>query len=101
MTSLATTHLVLNSGCSPNATILDALPEEIVVRILEWCDVEGMLACQRVCLVLCPRFITALIHTSMATVIITAHQTTFVLDLSRFQKHDRRLGDPALQTRPQ
>ena len=53
MTSLATTHLVLNTGCSPNATLLDALPEEIVVRILEWCDVEGMLACQRVRLVFC------------------------------------------------
>ena len=56
MTSLATTHLVLNSGCSPNATLLDALPEEIVVRILEWCDIEGMLACKWVCLVLYPRF---------------------------------------------
>ena len=55
MTSLATTHLVLNSGCSPNATLLDALPEEIVIRILEWCDVGGMLAFQRVRLVICPQ----------------------------------------------
>jgi hypothetical protein len=73
--SLATKHLVLNSDLSPNASLLYALPEEIVVRILEWCDVGGVLACQRVGLVLSPRFTTALI-TSLATATITACQIT-------------------------
>lgn len=49
ITSLATKHLVLNSDLSPNASIFDVLPEEIVVRILEWCDVGGVLACKRTC----------------------------------------------------
>ncbi|KAH9053100.1 hypothetical protein EDB87DRAFT_291004 [Lactarius vividus] len=46
ITSPTTTHPVLNS---PDATHFDALPEEIIVKILEWCDVRGVLACQRAC----------------------------------------------------
>ena len=49
------THWVLNSVNSPNAFYFGALPEEIIVKILEWCDSEGVLACQRVRLVLCLR----------------------------------------------
>ena len=98
MTSLATTHLVFNSGCSPNATLLDALPEEIVVRILEWCDIGGMLACQRVRLVHCPRFFGRAhshINGNGDNNGMSNHLPPTV-DLSRFQKHNRRLGDPAL-----
>jgi hypothetical protein len=32
--------------CRPTFPVL---PEEIVVKILEWCDFKGVLACQRVC----------------------------------------------------
>jgi hypothetical protein len=92
ITSLATKHLVLNSDLSPNASIFDVLPEEIVVRILEWCDVGGVLACKRVGLLLCPLFTTLAHH-------IIGNGDLNRIDLSRIQKHDCRFGQPALQTR--
>ncbi|KAH9020210.1 hypothetical protein EDB85DRAFT_2005376 [Lactarius pseudohatsudake] len=47
--SPTTTRLVLNPVYPPNASHFDALPEEIIVKILEWCDVRGVFACQRAC----------------------------------------------------
>ncbi|KAI9437286.1 hypothetical protein H4582DRAFT_1959061 [Lactarius indigo] len=44
-----TTRLVLKPVCPPNAPHFDALPEEIIVKILEWCDVRSVVACQRTC----------------------------------------------------
>jgi F-box domain len=32
-------------ACRPTFAVL---PEEIIVKILEWCDFKGVLACQRV-----------------------------------------------------
>ena len=32
----------------PNSASFAVLPEEIIVKILEWCDFKGVLACQRV-----------------------------------------------------
>ena len=55
---LATTHLVLNPGLTRNASLLDALPEEIVLRILEWCDIRDVLACRRVRLIFFLRLTT-------------------------------------------
>ncbi|KAI9451467.1 hypothetical protein BJY52DRAFT_1297672 [Lactarius psammicola] len=50
ITSPATTRLMLNSSLRiPDASYIDALPEEIIVKILEWCDFRGVLACQRTC----------------------------------------------------
>ena len=97
MTSLTTTHLVLNSGCSPNATLLDVLPEEIVIRILEWCDVGGIFACQKVRLVLCPRSYGCTHHNNgNGNNNGMSNYLPPMIDLSRFQEHNRRLGDPAL-----
>lgn len=56
-----TTHRLLNPVDSPNGFYFGALPEEIIVKILEWCDFGGVLACQRVRLALYPRLTTALI----------------------------------------
>ena len=63
VTSPATTRLMLNLNLfhSPDTSYFAALPEEIIIKILEWCDFRGVLACQRVRLFLCPRFMTALI----------------------------------------
>lgn len=47
--SPTTTRLVLIPVYPPNASHFDALPEEIIVKILEWCDVRGVFACQRTC----------------------------------------------------
>jgi len=32
-----------------NSASFAVLPEEIIVKILEWCDFKGVLACQLVC----------------------------------------------------
>ena len=51
----------LDYGLTTNVSYFGALPEEIIVKILEWSDIKGVLACQRVRLVLSPHITTALI----------------------------------------
>ncbi len=78
------THLVSKSGCSPNASYFDVLPEEILINLLESCDAEVVLACQLVRLV---------------TYTTTLHHPLVLLDMPLSQKRDSGMYEPALQTR--
>lgn len=42
------------SAPKPNMSTFAAVPEEIIVKILEWCDFKGVLACQLVRTLACP-----------------------------------------------
>jgi F-box domain len=46
-TSAACCKLV--ESLTSNSSLLTVLPEELIVKILEWCDFKEVIACQLVC----------------------------------------------------
>ncbi len=81
---LSMTHLTLKSDCSQHASYFDVLPEEILINILESCDAKVVLACQLVRLI---------------TYVTILHHPLVLLDMPHFQRRDRGIYEPALQTR--
>ncbi len=85
MTPPSVTHLVSKSGCSPNTSYFDVLPNEVLINILEGCNAEVVVACQLVRLV--------------TDVTVLRHPLFLLLDMPHLQKRDSGIYEPAVQTR--
>jgi hypothetical protein len=83
----------------PHSASFAVLPEEIIVKILEWCDFKGVLACQLVrgALVFGPIGSDTVNRTPSHP--ITLHSPSSRADMSRSQRCDRELHRLALQAR--
>ena len=66
-------------ACRPTFAVL---PEEIVVKILEWCDFKGVLACQQVRATICSLSVDSDIPTVLPPSFAVTHRRAALSEMS-------------------